>query len=732
MNRKPIRLASIALALCTGSAHAQAPKLAKVAHHWLANTGGTKEDHIANFLTDMTLYTWSQSPQDNPLLLTASFWDEGGCGYCSYSTGRKGLQVGKAEWWKDTIHSDRAWYKGLKCEIRNFWGRNFLEHQGPPPKGDSAPCVVCANGDTLRSVTDPTALAFDNQGNLLVADNGPDQDIKFFSLDPPRLLRTFGDSGGVFAPSKPGAKAKFLPGQVGPRRFWGIRGLAVDSAGNLYVGNTGMPMQTMGGTNIRAFAPGPDSALLWENHGLAFVNNADADPASNGQDLYLNAKRFRMDYSRKPGESWTFQAVTLDPFRFPTDARLTTPMESVWERRIGGKRFQYHTNMVGDFVYVVRFEDGSEIGIPTAFFCSYGDRTTGWGADSAPKWERNETNKRLRWAWVDGNGDGINQRSEYRTFENWNSYNQGLDVDENGDIWFGGKGDTSTYFRAGGVARIRAGALDARGVPAFDVGSIDRWSIPHTEGQGSAIRIKHLVGGDRLFLAEGRDAWYSAGIHVYRDFTDPLERKKQCRIDLGFDSKGQSEIHLDQGTDIMTLPFSFTADSEFVYVGYIDNGRYSRRRGEATVYAASTCQPVGWMAPDSQYLGGFGGTIDLVNGLNVAVRDDGSRVVLMEEDGAGKVLAYHWCPDGKPCAGTSGPQRSVARSLPWRALVGRLDLRLGAGERFEVRNLSGRLMGQGRNASGEAILQAVSVKHGGYLLHILGGAQDRQWVVPVP
>jgi hypothetical protein len=73
----------------------------------------------------------------------------------------------------------------------------------------------------------------------------------------------------------------------------------------------------------------------------------------------------------------------------------------------------------------------------------------------------------------------------------------------------------------------------------------------------------------------------------------------------------------------------------------------------------------------------------------------------------------------------------TASLLPWRAAPGRLDLRLAAGERYEVRNLSGRLMGQGRNASGEATMQTVSVKHGGYLLRILG-MQNREWIVPVP
>lgn len=682
-------------------------RLPGIEYHWLANTGGTKDNHVANFLTDMVLYSFDQTPENNPLLLTASFWDEGGCGFCSYSTKKKGAQVGKAEWWRDTIHSDRAWYKGMKCQIVHFWGRNFLDHDGPPPVGDSAPFVACSNGDTLRSVLDPTALAFDNAGNLLVADNGPDQNVKIYSLKPVKLLRTFGDSGGVFAPSRPGAKTSLIPGQAGDRRFWGIRGLAVDSQGILYVGNTGIPMQTMGGTDIRAFAPKSDSEMLWQAQGLSFVNSADADPLSNGQDVYLNAKRFRMDYSKTPGESWKLYSVTLDPFRFPKDARLTTPMESVWERRIEGKRFQYHTNMVGDFIYVIRFEEGSEIGIPTAYFCTYGDRTSGWGADSAPQWERNETNKRTRWYWVDRNGDGIAQRAEYGTYENWNGYNQGIDVNEKGDIWLGGGGDTSTYFRNGGIARIRAGALSAKGVPAFEIGTIDRWSVPHKEGQGSAIRLKHVAAGDRLYLAEGANAWFTAGVHVYTDFTDLAKRKKVCRIDVGYDDKGQ-EVHLDQGTDSMTLPFSFTADSEYVYMGYLDNGRYSRKRAEVTVYSAKTCEAVGWMAPDSFYLGGFAGTIDLVNGLNVVVQNDGRRVILVEEDGAGKIIAYRWCPDGTACSNASAV-KSAFRPLPqWRRTSRGIEFNAPTGTRVTLRDVQGRERWAGSITSNGAVIAPLS------------------------
>lgn len=676
------------LAFAGGCRAATPGELPGVVNHWVANSGGTFENHVANFLTDMVLYNSDQATELNPLLLTASFWDEGSCGYCSYSTAREGAQVGKAEWWRDTIHSDRAWYRGMKCEIVNFWGRNFLHNDGPPPKGDSAPFVACANGDTLRSVVDPTALAFDSSGHLLVADNGPDQNIKIFSLDPPKLVRTFGDSGGVFARSRPGARVSRIPGQAGDRRFWGIRGLAVDSHGNLYVGNTGIPMQTMGGTDIRAFSPESDSAMLWQSQGLSFVNSSDADPASDGRDLYLNAKRFRMDYSHPPGESWSLSSVTLDPFRFPKDPRLTIPMESVWVRRIQGRRFQYHTNMVGGFVYVVRFDDSSEIGIPTAFICARDDRQTGWGSDSAPSWERTETNKRLRWFWVDRNGDGIAQKAEFATWENWNIYSQAIDVDEEGDIWFGGAGKLSQQFAGGGTSRIAAGRLDANGVPRFRADSVERFDIPYATDNGSALRLKHLSEGDIAFLASGPNAWYPSSIHRYDRYTDSSRRRAVCTIELGYDDLGQSEIHLDRNTAGMTLPWTFTADSEYVYVAYLDNGRYTRRRGEVTVYGARDCRIVGWMAP-GEVTGKRSGAVDLVNGINVAIQSDGHRIVQVEEDGAGKVMVYRWCPDGSPCSGGPSPKRGgieirrVGSSIEVRGIEGsRLDLHAFSGRRL--------------------------------------------------
>ena len=273
------------------------------------------------------------------------------------------------------------------------------------------------------------------------------------------------------------------------------------------------------------------------------------------------------------------------------------------------------------------------------------DGATRWLSDSIPLWERNETNKRLRWYWVDRNGDGIPQKSEFGTYDNYNMYNQGLDVDENGDIWTGGQGSVDTYFRSGGLMRITVGSLDANGVPQFHVDALNRYDIPDSE----IVRVKHIAAGDVMYMAIGANAWDSKAILRYDNFTDSTKRIQRYRIDLGFNDNGDSTIQLDINTATMTIPFTFTADTNFVYVTYLDKGRDARVRGEVTVYDAHDGHEVGWLAPDSG-TGYFSGAADLVNALNATTQTDGHEIVMVEEDGAGKVMVYRWCPDGTACS----------------------------------------------------------------------------------
>lgn len=650
------------LVFCAGTVSAQGTsELSNYVNHWVANTGSTRATHIQNYLSDMVYYNNTSGffPQGG-MLLTRAIWDEGGCGNCGYSLA-SGANIGRLDAGNLSAnpaielasHSDVAHYNSLTCQINNFWARasfirtGYVGNIGDPPTGANAPTVTCSNGALIAAptVTDPSALAFDNSGNLLVADNGPDQDIKIFAFSPFRLLRTFGDRGGVYGKANVG-KTKTVSGTAGTRRFWGIRGLAVDPAGNLYVGNTGLVEQQNGGTNIRAFSH-VDSSLMWETSGLAFVNGADVDPASGGNSIYIQGKRFTMDYTKAPGLSWKLSGVTMDPFRWPNDPRNSLGFGVSFIRRIQGKKFQFSMPMSATYMYVTRYVDSSEIGIPTAFFCLGQDFYPGgglyaWGTDSAPNWVRGESTKRNRWYWIDRNGDGIMNQSEYGIWSNWNGYNAAVDVDELGNIWLGGTGPAITTFGGdGGVTEFVAGALTNKGVPTYDMNNIRRFDVPFTANTATAIRIKHVVANDVLFLAGTDNTYYPDTIYVYSNYSNVAKRSLTCKINLGYDLAGQTNVVLDGNSAPMTLPIAFTADNDFVYVTYLDNGRYSRRRGEVTVYNAHDCSTVGWMAPTA-VTGYESGAVDMLNAITVSTQPNRYKLVMVEEDGSGKVMVYRW------------------------------------------------------------------------------------------
>lgn len=654
--------------------------LPRVTNHWVANTGGG-EAHIQNFIEDMVVWYPTDKQHPSPLVLTKSFWDEGHCGICAYHNGKN---YGKAEWWVNLVDSRTASRDGKTCKIGNFYGRAFLGKVGPPPAGEQGPYIACDGNDTLRVVADPTALAFDRGGLLLVADNGPDQNIKFFDLaaKQPRLVRTFGDSGGVFAGP--------VPGKAGTRRLWGPRGLGVDSVGNLYVGTTGLPMQVGGGTDIRVYKA-TDSSLLWQVQGLSFVNSGDADPDSAGRSVFLNAERFSMDFDKTPGSSWKLAAATIDPFRYPDDPRVTNSLESVFVRRIGGKLFLYLTDMYLSFAAVVRFEPGSEIGIPTAFFTlgKSGQSAGFWGEGKHPVWPETEGNKLRRWMWRDANGNGQVEADEFSEFNLAFTYNLAFDVDERGDMWFGGQGKWDTKFQIGGLLHMPVGGLDGNGIPRFSPSGFKVRSIPFSDFKGYLFRMKHLVESDAMLFTSGAKYPYSS--HMWRvDHWSDTARMTVKDWAIPYDDHDSAEIRLDANSGTMILPMSFTSDSQYVYIAYMDKGPKTGRRGEITVLDAKDGRDIGYIAPgpETEYLSG---AVDLPNGVNVRIRPDGSRVLFVEEDGKGKVMVYHWVP---PLANTVGTAR---RSDPTRleAFWGAAGLHLrGDGwTHASLRDASGRRFG---------------------------------------
>jgi hypothetical protein len=355
------------------------PVLLNYTNHWAGNTGGKGgataiADAISNFVVDMAVLNasdldWQFAPYA-PLVITKSYWDETQQADGAYS---KGIRVSKGEFFNKSIAFDTSTYAGVTAKIAHPHpldpnnatdkSQQGYEDQGLAltPFQNNLPYVSLSDGRSIKSVAYPTNVAFDNTGRLWVADNGPDQNFKIFTVGAtgaPVLSTTFGEPGGVFAgPTK---------GLAGPKRFWGPRGVGFGSDGQIIVGCSGIPGQIQGGTDIRWFDP-TGNTLNYQAIGT-FLHVADFDPTSDGKDLYSGAVRYEMDYTKPPGQSWKFAAVTLDPFRFPDDPRANMPLESAYIRRIAGKRFLFCTNMVGGYLAVFRFEENSEIAVPAAFF----------------------------------------------------------------------------------------------------------------------------------------------------------------------------------------------------------------------------------------------------------------------------------------------------------------------------------------------------------------------------
>ena len=641
-----------------------------VENHWVANSGGRPttrrpagidpvawDGNAGNHLTGLRVI---DKEDGNAIVVTSNEYDETGIGNAPNigAVYRDGHCIGKG-FFESHGPIDNRTAKvrvgTLTATVRNFWGRGLFLRLGlpepvppntptplrltPPPAGASAPYVELSDGRTIRSVEDPTAVSFDLQGRLWITDNGPDQNVKIFNVSgsgAPVLVGTFGEAGGVFAGPVRGA--------WGERRFWGPVGIGHDADGNVYVGGTGMSSLMMGGTDIRAYDT--NGAFLWMVNST-FTNAGDAEPSSDGTLIHLNAKRYRMDYTQGPGASWRFDAVTLDPFRYPDDARLQLAMETVWAREIDGRRFLYLSDMYGHFVYIVRFETGSEIGIPTAFFWTgVSGRTSSLWADRHPTWAGTENNKNRRWRWLDTNGDGHPQAEEFAEFYVGNPQSSCIAVDEVGTIWYGGRGAYSSYFRDGGMTRFPAAGLDANGVPRYPLDQITHPAVPFTDYGRAVMRLKYLPATDTMFFTASLDSWYDRILYRYDHYSDPARQTLRYSIDLGYEDFGRP-VHLDQGMEEMTIPRGFTADEDYIYVTYLDRGLDGRVRGEVTIYDARDGHKVGWLVPGDE-TGRYSGAIDLVNPINVTTRANGEKIIMVEENGAGKVMVYRWTPPNMP------------------------------------------------------------------------------------
>ncbi|MGF6759090.1 hypothetical protein P3T16_006518 [Paraburkholderia sp. GAS42] len=490
------------------------------------------------------------------------------------------------------------------------------------PRGDRTRRLAhyTADGQRLNDelpLPDDTVVAdvaVDAQGRVVVADNGPRQQVLFFSRTNGRYTAsgTLGERGGIFSG---------VPGKPGPQRFNGLTGVGVDARGNVYVSTNGVgPTRKVIGANLGATLESyaPDGRQVWQVQGLLFVDGAWIDP-SRPNSVYTGNKRFELDLSKPSGQDWKYAGFLSNRFKYPEDPVFTV---SEWPgmpiaRKLKGHTFLFLTDMYADHVKIYRFDaarDG-ETAIPSGFIA--GSAKAVEHVPNAPPGGD--------WIWRDANGNGRFDASEFSPNTSGAKLPGGWGwwVDSAGDIWRAR--DTK------GIFRLHFGGLDSNGNPIYAWSNMTTYPVPapFTELR----RAIYDPAGDTMY-ATG----YTADLGVDRAFW-----KEAGRVLVRYD-KWSSGKPVQRYA--VTLPWETKARPVSTIVGLTVEGQYVfavEPFAAVHVYDKDSGQEVGVIRPGPE-VGRASGWVDVPNGISASRRSDGEYLVFVEEDARGKVLMYRWKP----------------------------------------------------------------------------------------
>jgi hypothetical protein len=482
--------------------------------------------------------------------------------------------------------------------------------------------LLCGAGDPVRCYTPagarvpaalalpagarPTSLCTDPNGRLLITDNGPSQQVLIYQSEPTgwKLTGRFGEAGGVYA--------KPSPGKTGPRRFCGPQGVGVDAKGNLYVG-CNVPAR---GAVIRSFTPSGE--LRWELLNLSFVDIADADPETDGTDVFSTNCRYTLDWNKPVGQQWTWRAYTLDPFRYPHDLRIRTTgsLQCAPEiRHLGGRTFLAVRGMWQRMLCFYRIE--GEIAVPcVALSQDHFRAEDGWEPPGQPK--------AGGWLWRDGNGNGQMESGEYTAApvpegEFWAS-----NVDAAGDIWQGSQD--------GKIFRWRFGGLDRNKTPIYSAKRVTISRIPSP--MNHLLRTEYLPETDALYLTghtkerpmQPGGEWGAVGSEILRfDRWSKGNRAPALRIALPYEPKPD-----------LTFIVSFCTAGELAFA-------VESRKAKVHVYRLKDGAKIGELTPGPE-VHGETGWVDFRDAIRAIRRKNGEYLVFVEEDAKGKTIVYRFVP----------------------------------------------------------------------------------------
>ncbi|MBC9914892.1 T9SS type A sorting domain-containing protein [Chitinophaga varians] len=219
---------------------------------------------------------------------------------------------------------------------------------------------------TLGTTARPSALYADSaRGQLLIGDQGPDMQIKIYGnlTGTPVLSGTFGVQGGYLNQSTA------LRGTVGDKRFTRVVGIGRDAADNLYVLNNPWggtwDLGRNGATDIHCYNSAGN--LQWTLQAMNFEGNASADAGSDGTYFYSG----NILYSYTGTDGGAYVANTVDPYRYPLDARIQMTDHGRGEHfghlaNVNGHKILIANNQNADVFYRYYFNESTDgyIAIP--------------------------------------------------------------------------------------------------------------------------------------------------------------------------------------------------------------------------------------------------------------------------------------------------------------------------------------------------------------------------------
>jgi hypothetical protein len=463
----------------------------------------------------------------------------------------------------------------------------------------------------IADIVEPTAIAIDNQGKLLVAENGSRQQILIYDIkDKPVQVGSFGTKGGIYAG---------VAGEVKDLKLYGITGVGTDASGNFYINSNGF---NKSGTDLRKFSP--SGKLLWRSLGLIFVDNADADPKTDGLDLFTKQEHYQMDYSKPAGKQWTYKDYTLNAVKYPQDPRLHTSPDATFVRRIQGKPFLFITDMYSSFLQIYRFNSATngKIAIPAGMFVGSN------GADKpflAGNWPPHQPQKG-EWIWRDSNGNGKFENNEYDTSKDY-PHLGGWWVDSKGDVWKALRTQDGI-----GIRHYPLQGIDAKGNPIYSYSSMKKQTNPGIFND--LRRIEYFPATDTMYLsgftvdhpAFGDDTGVVGSEIARFDNWSQGNRTPKWRTVIPYDTIGKREVS--------TAAMSVAGD--YVFAVTVKNA-------EVYVYNAKTGEQVKQLKPGPE-VGSESGWIDIPYGIRAFRRDNGEYLVFVEENWKGKVIMYRLAP----------------------------------------------------------------------------------------